>query len=111
MPSKTDQRRVQLGQRIKELRAARDMSQEQLAERMDANVSYISSVERGRENPTLDFMAKLADALEVELVDLFNFAWLAMSERELKKKVKALVDGSDLDGLRELLAMMAARRL
>lgn len=111
MPRKTDQRRVQLGQRIKELRAARNMSQEQLAERAGVNVTYLSSVERGKENPTLDMLEKIADALKVELVDLFNFTWLGMNERDLKKKLKTMVDTSDLDGLRELLAMMKARQL
>lgn len=111
MPRRTDQRRVQLGQRIKELRGARDMSQEQLAEKMDANVSYVSSVERAQENPSLEFLMKLADALKVELVDLFNTSWLSMNEHELKKKLKSMVDASDLDGLRELLAMMRARQL
>ena len=87
------------------------LSQERLAEVMDANSTYLSSVERGKENPTLDFLLKLADALRVELVDLVNFTWLGMSERDLKKKLKGMVDASDLDGLRELLAMMRARQL
>ena len=111
MPRKKNARRVQLGQRLKELRAARDMSQEQLAERAGVNVTYLSSVERAKENPTLDMLEKLADALEVELVELFNFTWLGMNERELKKKIKSMVDTSDLDGLRDLLAMMKSRQL
>lgn len=102
---------MQLGLRIKELRAERGLSQDRLAEKMDANVSYISSVERGRENPTIDFLEKVAAALKVELVDLFNSTWLGMNERELKKKLKTMVDASDLDGLRELLAMMKSRKL
>lgn len=106
-----DKRPVLLGARIKELRTERRFSQERLAEAMDANVTYLSGLERGKENPTLDFLMKLADALEVELVDLFNFAWIRMSERDLKKKLKTAVDKSDLDGLRELLAMVKAREL
>lgn len=106
-----DRRRVLLGARIREVRTDRGLSQERLAELMDANATYLSSVERGKENPTLDFLLKLTDALRVELVDLVNFTWLGMSERDLKKKLKGLIDGSDLDGLRDLLAMMKARQL
>lgn len=106
-----DDRRVLLGARIRELRTERRLSQERLAEAMDANATYVSSVERGRENPTLDFLIKVADALEVDLVDLFNSVWIGMGERELKRKLKAAVDKSDLEGLRELLAMMKAREL
>lgn len=106
-----DRRRVLLGARIKELRAERRLSQEKLAELMDANPTYLGSVERGKENPTVDFLLKLADALRVELVDLVNFTWLGMSDRDLRKKLKGMIDASDLDGLRELLAMMKARQL
>lgn len=111
MKARIDQRRLLLGKRIKELRADRRLSQEQLAERMEANVTYLSSIERGRENPTLDLLMKLADALKVDVVDLFNTKWLRMSERDLKKRLKTMVDASDLDGLRELLAMIKAREL
>lgn len=106
-----DDRRKLLGARIRELRVERRLSQERLAEMMGANVTYVSSVERGKENPTLDFLLKVADALQADLVDLFAFAWLKMSERELRKTLRAMIDKADLDALRELLAMMRARNL
>ena len=106
-----DDRRRLLGARIRELRMERRLSQERLAELMAANVTYLSAVERGKENPTLDFMIKVADALEADLADLFEFAWLGMNERELRKKLRAMIDKADLDALRELLALMKARNL
>lgn len=106
-----DRRRVLLGARIRELRAERGLSQERLAEAMQANVTYLSSIERGRENPTLDFLIKLSDALRVDLVDLVNFSWLGMNERDLRKQLKGGIDALDIDRLRELLAMMKARQL
>lgn len=106
-----DERRRLLGARIKELRVERGLSQERLAELMGANVTYVSSVERGRENPTLDFLLKVADALHVDLADLAAFAWLRMNERDLRKKLRAMIDKADLDALRELLALMKARDL
>lgn len=106
-----DRERVLLGKRIKELRAQRGFSQEGLAERMQGNVTYLSGVERGRENPTLDYFVGLAAALDVELVDLFNYPWTAMSDREVKRKLRKLVDSADSDSLRELLAAIASRQL
>ena len=106
-----DERRRLLGARIKELRVERGLSQERLAELMASNVTYLSGVERGKENPTLDFLFKIADALEADLVDLFAFAWLRMNERDLRKKLRATIDKADLDALRELLALMEARNL
>jgi len=61
-----DDRRKLLGVRIRELRVERRLSQERLAEMMGANVTYVSSVERGKENPTLDFLLKVADALQAD---------------------------------------------
>lgn len=106
-----DERRRLLGARIKELRVERGLSQERLAELMGANVTYVSSVERGRENPTLDFLLKVTDALHVDLADLAAFAWLRMNERDLRKKLRAMIDKADLDALREVLALMKARDL
>jgi transcriptional regulator with XRE-family HTH domain len=41
--------------------------QEQLAERADLHSTYISGVERGRRNPSLNALARLAAALEMTL--------------------------------------------
>jgi len=50
----------QVGIRIKALRNMRGYSQERLAEIMGVNSKYLSSVERGKENPTFDFFLRLA---------------------------------------------------
>ena len=51
-----------IGNRIKTLRRARGMSQEELAETISMNTKYLSSIERGKANPTLDTFMKMADA-------------------------------------------------
>jgi len=99
------------GRRIKEIRAGCGLSQEALAERMGVTAKYLSSIERGKENPTLDLFVKLARALKVDLGDLFNFRWLTMSERELRAKLREMTDSSDLAKLRELFALMRSRDL
>jgi transcriptional regulator with XRE-family HTH domain len=52
--------RQQLGQRLRHLRRVRGYTQEQLAERIDISPKYLSSIERGAENPTLDLLGRLA---------------------------------------------------
>jgi len=103
--------RILLGRRFKELRKARGLSQEALAEKMDGHLKYLGSVEPGEQNPTIEFLMKLANALKVELPSLFNYQWQKMSEPEMKRKLHALVDKADLDQLREVLALMKARKL
>lgn len=50
------------------------LSQEDLADRSGLDRTYISGVERGIRNPTLQVMQKLADALGVDLDVLFATA-------------------------------------
>ena len=63
--------RVALGVRVRELREALTLSQEAFAHKAGLDRTYVSGVERGRRNPTLDVLSRLADALEVEVRDLF----------------------------------------
>lgn len=59
-----------LGARLKQLRRARKLTQEQLAERAGLSYKFIGELERGRANPTLTTLAALSDALAVRLTDL-----------------------------------------
>ena len=65
--------RGRLGTRLKQLRRARRMTQEQLAERAGLSYKFVGEVERGQGNPTLTTMAALAEALGVGLIDLLGF--------------------------------------
>ncbi|MCY1163811.1 transcriptional regulator [compost metagenome] len=54
-----------IGARIRELRHARELTQEALAERADLHTNYVSSVERGERNVGVCNLASLAHALDV----------------------------------------------
>lgn len=58
------------GERLRELRLERAISQERLA--LDAGIarSYLGGIERGEKNPALDHLVKLAVTLRVEPRDL-----------------------------------------
>lgn len=66
-----DARRL-LGKNVKRLRRRQRLSQEELAARCDLHRTYVSGVERGVRNPTLQVLAKLATALEVPISDLLE---------------------------------------
>ena len=57
------ERRRSFGQKIRELRVAKGLSQEALSVRADLHRTYVASVERGERNPSLDAIWKLADGL------------------------------------------------
>src|SRR5215467_6544108 len=60
---------VRLGQRLRQARLARNMTQSEVAQKQ-FSVSYISAVERGQIRPSLGALEKLAERLEVPLADL-----------------------------------------
>lgn len=89
-----------IGQRIKELRRAGGLSQESLAERMGISSKYLSSIERGKENPTLDTFIGIATALDVELCELFNCSHHGKTENELKVFINTQLDKGGYEKLK-----------
>ena len=63
----------QFGQRIKDLRLARGLSQEEVAFRAGMHRTYFGGIERGERNPSLKNIAAIARALDVALAELFSF--------------------------------------
>ena len=63
MPNNDTDRRVVFGAKLRAARLAAALSQTELAERIGSIQSYISRLERGLENPSLQMMAMLADAV------------------------------------------------
>lgn len=62
-----------LGQRIAALRKEQGLTQEALAEVLGCSVEFISLVERGVNAPSVAGLQGFADALKVEVRDLFTF--------------------------------------
>ncbi len=62
----------QFGKRIQQLRAEREMTQEDLAFKVGVDRSYMGFVERGVRNPTLDKIGKIAQALKVSFDEFFE---------------------------------------
>jgi transcriptional regulator with XRE-family HTH domain len=67
-----DSIRKNFGYRIKELRLATGMTQEAFADHCGFARTYMSRVETGGANPSLDAIKVFADALGIELSELFN---------------------------------------
>lgn len=95
------------GIRVKSLRENRGWTQEVLAERMDISTHYISSIERGKENPTFDMLIKFSDALKVEMWELFDFGHEA-SPRELREMLKRFANEIDEKKLKGAVRVLRA---
>lgn len=62
----------EVGMRLRCLRLARSLTQEQLAESADISVSFLSMIERGERTPHLTTLQALAKALGDSLGDFFE---------------------------------------
>ncbi|OYQ87976.1 transcriptional regulator [Wohlfahrtiimonas chitiniclastica] len=60
------------GRRIKQIRESQNLSQEKLAELSDLDRTYISSIERGKRNISLNGIYALSKALNVSLSEIFQ---------------------------------------
>ena len=61
-----------LGARLRELRKLKKLSLKQLAIRSECSSSYLSMIENGKIDPGISRLKKIADGLEMTLVDLFQ---------------------------------------
>lgn len=62
---------VKFGQKVKEIRKGRGLSQEELASKSGLHRTYISDIERGDRNVSIRNVEKIAKALKVKLSELF----------------------------------------
>lgn len=62
---------VAFGNRLREIRKAKGISQENLSLIANIDRSYMGRLERGEINPTLTKICQLSEALEIDVVDFF----------------------------------------
>ena|GEM_PF-477246 len=96
-----------IGARIKEVRNKKGLTQEQLSEKMEINPKYLSSIERGNENPTLNTLIKLSESLEVDLGEIFSFIQIE-DPGERKLLVSSLLDQADTEELKLAYKVLSA---
>lgn len=61
------------GKKLAYLRKKKNLSQIHLAEMIDSNFNYISQIECGKANITMNMLILLSDALDVDAKELFDF--------------------------------------
>ena len=61
------------GKRLRYLRRDRDITQEQLAELIGRTVNFVGMLERGEASPSFETLEKLAEVLNVDVAEFFQF--------------------------------------
>ena len=94
-----------LGKRIRFLRRSKDLSQEELAEKVGISYKYLGEVERGKANLTIDIIEKLSGGLNIEISDLFDYQH-EVSRGELKQRIESLVHGASDGDLQTIFRVL-----
>lgn len=68
-----DQKRLALGNAIKQRRESQGLSQERLAMMIGSSKSHIWRIETGRVGVGIDDLARIADALDAEVREFLTF--------------------------------------
>jgi len=117
---------MSVNEKIRLIREAKDLTQEQMAEKLGVSQSAYGDIERGDNDPKLSKLQKIADIFEMqlsELVDLsekgtlninFNkqgknniYMTSSLTEKEMALKDKELaMQAREIENLREIIALL-----
>ncbi len=97
----------QLGQRIRQLRNERHMSQEELSFKAGISPAHLGQIERAAKNPTVDTVAKVAAALGISLSALFSEEQLsAGTENVTVEKICGQLAAMDEEQQKDVLRLL-----
>jgi transcriptional regulator with XRE-family HTH domain len=65
--------KINFGQKVKEYRLQKGLSQEAFAHIAELDRTYISSIEKGERNVSIIVIEKIANALNIEIAKLFEW--------------------------------------
>ena len=90
---------MKLGERLRELRQQRDLTLLQLSQQTGLSVSYLSDLERGRTNPSIDTLERIAGTYQVLLGELVAGAdgWQIAPQQGLAPGLQELIKQGRID--------------
>jgi transcriptional regulator with XRE-family HTH domain len=97
----TDVKRL-IGDRIRQLRKEKGLSQEKLGYESELHYTHIGSIERGQKNWSIDTLIKVAKGLNVEIADLFIFAIPPADTKKMKKSLVEDINASSPESIKIL---------
>jgi transcriptional regulator with XRE-family HTH domain len=94
------------GKRLRSLRRAKDLTQEQVAERAGLSLQSVGEIERGRGNPTLVNIERLSAALGEDLTTLFDLGDVKLSKEQAQQELLELLNRATEEQVRAILTMV-----
>src|SRR5260370_35449411 len=96
------------GKRVRTLRRAAKVTQEDAAERARLNPKYVGEIERGEKRPSFEAILALANALETSPAAFFQFDREEYDEKLLRKKLAALLNKCEGHELQHIFRIFKA---
>ncbi|NLR31613.1 helix-turn-helix domain-containing protein [Levilactobacillus tujiorum] len=101
----------QVASRILQLRQAKKMTQEQLAERANIDASVISRIEReSRTNIRLDTLNKIVEALGTNYEEMFSFTDSDNVRERIQSKLDLITDDDTLSTIEKLIDLLTVSK-
>lgn len=97
-----------IGKRIQKIRKIKELSQEEIAEKVGISPNYISSIERGKANPTLDLLIAIAGVMKVTIVEFFEVEDEIKDKKELQSLLSSLIKQSNEETLKSTIKILRA---
>lgn len=99
---------IALGTRIKNKRLEQNLTQEQLAEKVELSAVYIGQIERGERKMTIETLVKLANSLNSSIEELLKDSTSSNINARLNELVNIAkeLDTSDIDKVIDVIKAM-----
>lgn len=114
MSTKSNDLTDRIASRVRDLRLERAWSQPELARRSSLSNAMVSMVERGERTPSLEALASLANALEVDpaiLLTVDETAGMRADARRLAEELTELkLPRADIEAIRRIARALAGDR-
>lgn len=96
------------GRRLRSIRKALKITQEQIAEEAEINPKYLGELERGEKKPSFDVLVALSTALGVPLGAFFQFDREERDEKALRRKLDSILSDCSAQELNQIFRVVRA---
>lgn len=96
------------GKRVRSIRRAAKITQEDAAEKAQLNAKYLGEIERGEKRPSFEAILALAKALNTSPSAFFQFDREEGDEKTLRKRVESLVNRASPQQLQQAYRVLKA---
>ena len=106
MEKPAEKAQVLLGRRIRSLRNEKKWTLEVLGELAATNQKHIGEIERGQQNASFAVLVKIAEALGVDLPELFRFKHEGLCRKEVEREIVNIVKSISDESQTQILSVL-----